>query len=1196
MKGDCEVLISAVRRRQWVIPGAMVLMVALAGTAVVQAVGIDPSGRYYRDGSGKPVFLIGYYAWAAVPDGYYIDSPASYSVMINQGSPYQINYIRISLGVNRMTSSTNPPSNNGLPTPVPFLYNANNKAVLADSTSLPNNVQWDPVFWNGLKAQCQLAKDKGMIVHVSIFDGVELRDQGGASYGYNNSFWNPNNQDKAYYPSGSYGDCGGCFYRLSDFNNNTGIGYYQRKLIDKTCTELASYDNVFFEVGNELLSSDSAWNTAVINYIRSKTSYPVSQCGGGNASNLMGYSQHSANTLAELKANLVSITGHGYPAWEDPDGPGLCYASPDDLRRAAWYSFVGGAPCWGGFTTDFWTWPIDPPPGFNAATGTYYRNLELFLQTTGVPFTTMLPMTNLVSNGGTTNGCLADAGTWTEYLAYVLNDATATVDLSAMAGTASYWLYDPKAGSYSTPQTVAGGAVRSFNKPAGADDWVIYISKGGSSPTCPGQGSTSILGVQQILGSGINPCVATDSQGNIHVVYLANGAIQYSKYDAATVNAGNSDTPAPLVSETIATPNGAYWLSIQCDSGNVPHIAFSEGVADITMPYTNFTYYTNRIGGSWKTPLQVNHDTGKYNNDDIGTTYPSLSLWGNYAYVGTWYTVNAGKIVRLTNLSTTPAIDTSIRSGAGYVLTGERSANAVNGAGHVFSVGRQNGSGGFVEEFDSSLNAVCSIQKAMYAYPGAPHRAWAGSDNNVHFISWESYRNTGGYPCNDLSEMCYTNTNRRSGCSFPTEIHGLRGGPAGSGPDGSEVSGWWNDDVSPVVVVDRSNQVYVAWREWTPAGAGMITTVTDSGFVENCTADASCGGNICTGMQFTPSLPRRRWRNCEMAPTSSGGVYVVWDNGVTAYLRPVGVTSTSQASIDMGPVDVASGLTNLMNGDGNTVPATNVGGRDCRRNADPIGTNGYFYFGVSDFFALNGSKPDLYVYLDYFDMGFSTISLNYDSSTGTGIPAYYRDGGSVTLTNTNTWKSAVFHVADAYFGNRENAGADFRFGDYNNLFYLDKVLVTQQGPLPPVIGPIPSDESTYPGAVYSLQLSLVQGFPPPTWTVLSPAGAQIDACGLVTWTVPGTVGDVTFTVQAASAAGSDVKTWAVRVISTRDFDLDGDVDQSDFGFLQQCLSGSGLGYGPSCAPADLDGSGAIDQLDFSLFWPCLSGPGEPPGC
>jgi hypothetical protein len=59
-----------------------------------------------------------------------------------------------------------------------------------------------------------------------------------------------------------------------------------------------------------------------------------------------------------------------------------------------------------------------------------------------------------------------------------------------------------------------------------------------------------------------------------------------------------------------------------------------------------------------------------------------------------------------------------------------------------------------------------------------------------------------------------------------------------------------------------------------------------------------------------------------------------------------------------------------------------------------------------------------------------------------------------------------------------------------------------------------------------------------------------------------------------------------------DFDVDGDVDQSDFGHLQACLTGAPLGPDDAaCADADLDGNGWIDSSDVALFAACKNGAG-----
>jgi hypothetical protein len=66
-----------------------------------------------------------------------------------------------------------------------------------------------------------------------------------------------------------------------------------------------------------------------------------------------------------------------------------------------------------------------------------------------------------------------------------------------------------------------------------------------------------------------------------------------------------------------------------------------------------------------------------------------------------------------------------------------------------------------------------------------------------------------------------------------------------------------------------------------------------------------------------------------------------------------------------------------------------------------------------------------------------------------------------------------------------------------------------------------------------------------------------------------------------------------------DFDRDGDVDQIDFGHLQQCFSGAFVSQNePGCQDAWLDADDDVDSEDFAILARCLSGPGVPeePSC
>lgn len=149
-------------------------------------------------------------------------------------------------------------------------------------------------------------------------------------------------------------------------------------------------------------------------------------------------------------------------------------------------------------------------------------------------------------------------------------------------------------------------------------------------------------------------------------------------------------------------------------------------------------------------------------------------------------------------------------------------------------------------------------------------------------------------------------------------------------------------------------------------------------------------------------------------------------------------------------------------------------------------------------------------------------------------------------------------------------------------------------------------------------------------TVTFPNGANLDGTvsddGLpdppgeviATWSKqsgPGTVtfGDVNATQTTASfgtagiyvlkllatdsqLTGEDLVTITVNESTPADFDGDGDVDQTDFGIFQACLSGTGQTPEPGCEKADLNGDGDVDQPDFAQFYGCLGGPDQPPGC
>jgi hypothetical protein len=106
----------------------------------------------------------------------------------------------------------------------------------------------------------------------------------------------------------------------------------------------------------------------------------------------------------------------------------------------------------------------------------------------------------------------------------------------------------------------------------------------------------------------------------------------------------------------------------------------------------------------------------------------------------------------------------------------------------------------------------------------------------------------------------------------------------------------------------------------------------------------------------------------------------------------------------------------------------------------------YIYFDVYDDF-LYAQARGVWVQVEYFDQGFDSWRLEYDSANPRGGPfeGAYTPTLAVQLTNTGQWKVQMFYLPDAFFAGRQNFGSDFRLFDmtdgsnYFNWVWVYKV-------------------------------------------------------------------------------------------------------------------------------------------------------------
>ncbi|MHC4799114.1 MAG: hypothetical protein ACYTF1_20970, partial [Planctomycetota bacterium] len=173
--------------------------------------------------------------------------------------------------------------------------------------------------------------------------------------------------------------------------------------------------------------------------------------------------------------------------------------------------------------------------------------------------------------------------------------------------------------------------------------------------------------------------------------------------------------------------------------------------------------------------------------------------------------------------------------------------------------------------------------------------------------------------------------------------------------------------------------------------------------------------------------------------------------GIWIELCPAQPLAIDELQIDLGE-DTTDRLTHPQLPDGDT-KIVSVGLRLCRKNVT-LDSDYHFYFKVDDSVIYQGNHPELYITIDYYDTGSGFLKLQYDSSDPAPFPDdIYKDGGRVTLSNANIWKQHTYGVTDAYLGNRQNGGSDFRIvkpdGSY---YYLDVVTVTIPVPRRSIIG------------------------------------------------------------------------------------------------------------------------------------------------
>ncbi|WP_051451019.1 GH92 family glycosyl hydrolase [Actinospica robiniae] len=141
---------------------------------------------------------------------------------------------------------------------------------------------------------------------------------------------------------------------------------------------------------------------------------------------------------------------------------------------------------------------------------------------------------------------------------------------------------------------------------------------------------------------------------------------------------------------------------------------------------------------------------------------------------------------------------------------------------------------------------------------------------------------------------------------------------------------------------------------------------------------------------------------------------------LTVPVAVIGPGDTATVCTTLDTTNTDNGLIQQEGGDGTTTPVT-VDGMTARQTTESAPGDLNMYFQVDKRLVGTGDYAAT-VTFEYYDTGTNNWQLQYAMHGGSA----YTGAGSVTNTNTNTWKTVTFNLPDAAVSEAMNNQADFR--------------------------------------------------------------------------------------------------------------------------------------------------------------------------
>ena len=422
--------------------------------------------RYFADGFGRAVYLTGSHNWSNFKDMGLADPPTAfdYAAYLDFLVAHNHNFFR--LWAWELTRSPHGRAK-GVWYRAPFAWPRTGPGTASDGKPKFDLSRFDQGYFDRMRSRIIAARDRGIYVSVMLFDGYGPQFNRVPGDGF--PFDGENNINGI--------ACGGIeLQALRDPAVTAVQETYVRKVID-TVNDL---DNILYEVANEAGAYSTEWQYHIIEVVKQHQAQRPAQHPVGMT---FQYEGGTNQALFDSPADWISPAGPGYGHPSDPpvaDGRkvivndtdhslyyiGLLEAGEAGQRAWAWKNLLRGN------STLFMDPYLLPWSGRNEPHGaqvdpqwdTLRRNLgytRSYAQRMNL--TKAAPSEEIAS----TRYCLAVPGE--EYLVYLPDGGSITIDLSAAEGDLNVEWFDPTTGKTELAPRVAGGAKRDLAAPFEGD-------------------------------------------------------------------------------------------------------------------------------------------------------------------------------------------------------------------------------------------------------------------------------------------------------------------------------------------------------------------------------------------------------------------------------------------------------------------------------------------------------------------------------------------------------------------------------------------------------------------------------------------------------------------------------------------------------------------------------------------------------